>query len=189
MLADVMDGIRANTEFAWEDSKEWQRNLKKGDIVVQAQDDGDGSWVNYIRVTTPKSVGMNKAVIVGEIHNSLYPDDSELESVYRNTLHGKLTEEEFERCKSAGWPNTVVEMLTALHSDGDSPIFAWVYTEDGKPAKSGDGDHLVAIYYPSKKEGRLAVLDTALVDLPMKDWVVVNGRYRWKTEVVKGGQI
>lgn len=187
---ELFASLTADQAAAGAGTKAWHRTVQPGEYVVQAVNDGAESYVNYIKIVAPDPEDtLNEWELLGDIYNDAYGDSGEIEEVFRNTLHGRLTADEFEKCRQAGWPASIADMLMLLYGVGSEEkrsIFAWMYNLDGSPALTRNDERVAVQLYRHNPKARTVTLEPGLEHLCMEKWVVVDGRYVWHEELSQG---
>lgn len=184
-IRDAYAQIAGMQEYALANMKAWQRNLRPGDFVVQEVNAGGESYVNYI-VVLEDDGDMHESVFTGSIDNAIFPGYEQVEAIYRNTLHGRLTPDEYAQCGYAGWPSTLVDMLFTLYGAGDgrNNLLAWLYQPDGTPVLSDTGERVAAYMQLDDMQPHYVVPEAHVVPYVMQKWVAVAGEtFRWHEEI------
>lgn len=187
---DMWASIAADQAYAEEHTQAWQRSLKDGDCLVHVAGDGDMTWVNYCVIVDAEDEDMHEAVVLARLYNSVFLADyadGELESVYRNTFTGRLTPDEFDKCRQAEWPASLADMLFLLYGVGDEAhknVLAWLCHEDGRFILQ-NGERIAGQLYRTG-QARLVTMAPGLEHLVQNNWRLVGSRYVWHEELHNG---
>ena len=185
---EVFAAIAADQAYAEAHTHDWQRNIHDGDCLVHVAGDGDMTWVNYCVIVDAEDEDMHEAVVLARLYNSVFLADyadGELESVYRNTFTGRLTPDEFEKCRQAEWPASLQDMLLLLYGVGDEEhknVLAWLCHSDGRFILQ-NGERIAGQLYQKTGKGRLVTMAPGLEHLVQEKWRLVDARYVWHEEL------